>query len=378
MPFKKLELLPVLALLALSAAALEAPAAAQRPAVTPSITYNFRGVTQGPLWPPAIATDENGDYLVVGIVLTEVAPGVVVPVPNQAALVSKDTQPPLGPDGREDFSNPFGAPYQVIRPLDLSPGSPDLDIVLYANSFGPPEGDFGGGPRMPRLGDGPWNHNQAEPGQESCPEQFPSLSQRPGYTRPRYPFHEVPIFGFRGDGVRYDPDTGEAIPAQESPIDSRRREPVTLGQYLAGERRVTITLTRWNEQVQAFTAARFDVELKGLLPDSVYHVSLLRTQIFDPRPVPGNPTSLTASNLVITDDRGNGRIVREIPNPFPDPAVDDAGLRVVGIVGAYHSDHQGWAGCPGRIGSSVDTHAFFNSFTEGIQDLTDFVTREAP
>ena len=338
--------------------------------------FNFSPVTQGPFWPPGIVLDEHGDYIVIGNVLTQIAPGVVIPVPG-AALVSKNTVPPLDENGREDFSNPLGAPYDVIRPLDLSPGSPDLDMVLYASSFGPIEGDFGGGPRMPKEGENAFNLNQTMPGEEICPELFPAASQL-DFIRESFPLHQVPIYGFRGDGVAYDNDTGAASPAQERPIDVRSSEPITLGRYLDGERRLTIRLTDWDHAVGAFTAAQFNFRFRGLLPNAVYHVSLLRTQLFDPRPNPGNPTHLTVSNMFVTDERGNAQITRTIPNPVPDPATDDAGLRVIGAVGAYHSDMQNWGGCPGRYGSSVDTHAFFNSFADGLMDFTDFVTKAAP
>ena len=351
-------------------------ASAAPPAAAPSQTFRFKPGTQGPLWPPSIAQNADGDYLVVGLILTAVAPGVVVPIPG-AALVSKDTVPPLNAQGIEDFSNPFGAPYRVIRPLDLSPGSPDLSIVLYASSFGPFTGNFGGGPRMPKLGDSLYNLNMGGPGEEPCREQLPAASQT-SYTRERVPLHRVQVYGFRGDQVVYDPDTGQALPRHEEQLDAFRREPITLGAYLGGTREATITLTRWNEEVGAYTAARFDFRFRGLVPNAVHHVSLLRSNIFNPRPIRGNPTSVTVSNAFVTDDKGNASFSRELPNPFPDPATDDKGLRVIGIVGAYHSDFMNKAGCPGRFGSSVDTHANFNTFAEGITQLTDFITKPAP
>jgi hypothetical protein len=360
------------------AAALAVGGAAAQAAVpaAPSRTIQLAPLTQGPLWPPSIVQNADGDFLVVGLILTEVSPGVVVPVPG-AAVVSRHTVPPLNGQGREDFSNPFGAPYQVIRPLDLTPGSADMKTVLYASSFGPYTGNFGGGPRIPKEGETLYNLNMGGPGEEPCPEQLPSASQN-SYTRERMPLHQVPVYGFRGDQVVYDPDTGLAVPQREERLDTFRREPITLGDYLRGTRELTITLTRYNDEVGAFTAARFDLRFRNMLPNAVYHVSLLRTHIFDPRPVRGNPTSLTVANVFVTDERGNAYISREIPNPFPDPATDDAGLRVVGIVGAYHSDFMNKAGCPGRFGSSIDTHAFFNTFGQGITELTDFITKPAP
>lgn len=363
-----------MSLVVASAAAAQSQKAERRHA--PSASFELAPATQGPFWPPAVVLDEDGNYLVVGNILTEVAPGQVVPIPG-AALVSKNTVPPLDANGREDFSNQLGAPYDVIRPLDLSPGSPDLDIMLFASSMGPVVGDFGGGPRMPREGESAYNLNAGGGLEVSCPEMFPTSSQD-DFTRKSFPLHRVPVWGFRGDQVTYDADTGLATPTPEIPIDVRRRGPITLGDYIGGERRVKITLTDWNDEVQAFTAARFDYKFRGLLPNGFYHASLLRTQLLDPRPKPGNPTSLTVSNMFVTDENGDAQISRTIPNPFPDPATDDAGLRVIGVVGAFHSDEQSWGGCPGLFGSSIDSHAFFNTLSEGIFELTGFTTKAAP
>lgn len=43
-------------------------------------------------------------------------------------------------NGQEDLPNMLGAPYKVIHPLNLTPGSKDLEMVLHTSSFGPFEG----------------------------------------------------------------------------------------------------------------------------------------------------------------------------------------------------------------------------------------------
>ena len=122
--------------------------------------------TQGPLWPPSEVLDKDGNFVLVGNVIKEVAPGQNS-LEWDAVIVSKDTVPPLDSSGREDYSNPLGAPYKIVRSLDLRKGSEDLDMELYSVSFGPYMGDFGGGPRMPKLGESKYNLNGAE---TSCPE----------------------------------------------------------------------------------------------------------------------------------------------------------------------------------------------------------------
>jgi hypothetical protein len=242
----------------------------------PSVSVPLPNSTQGPLWPPSEVVNEDGDFILVGTVLTEVAPGQIVPLPKQAVLVSKETVPPLDKNGREDFSNVLGAPYKVIRPLDLTPGSTDLEMVLHTSSFGPFEGLFGGGPRIPREGESPYNLNGVLP---FCPELFPSASQRDSYTRPSFPFHKAPIWGFQGDQLAYDVDTGEPYDPHtgsdcppegcpgENSVDTRRTTPITLDEWLRARGEVTITLTRFNKEVNAYTAARFDLHFKDLPPN---------------------------------------------------------------------------------------------------------------
>lgn len=362
---------------------------AVRPGDGPSRIFQLTGASQGAIYPPAVILDEHGNFPVVGFVPTEIAPGVIVPNPT-AALVSRDTIPPLDANGREDYTNVFGAPMVVVHPLDLSIGSPDLDIELWNGSHGPVMGDFGGGIRLQKPGDSLFNLNQAIPGgEEACREQFPSSTQRFGFwTRDRYPFTEIPIHGFQGDQMATDPNTGRRYVKAEPRVDNRPRfEPVTLGDYLAvkGDKFLKITLTRFDPRVNAYTAARFDIRFRGHVPNNVYHVSLLRRQLVDPRPFRGNPTSLTVANAFSTDENGTAYLSAEMPNPFPDPAVDDAAIRVIGLVGAHHQDYLNKGGCPGIWGSAVDSGTYFNTLfqfglptAENPFGLVDFITQPAP
>ena len=160
--------------------------------------------TQAPVWPPAEIVDENGDFVVVGTILRKGEDGQGVPSIG-AAIVSKDTVPPLNDAGVEDFSNPFGSYYTIIRELDLSEGSPDRDIELYSASFGPARGSFGGGGRIPQDGDSMYNLNGLP---DTCPEIFPSESQAYTFKRDSFPILRAPVLGFQGDQVAYDVDTG--------------------------------------------------------------------------------------------------------------------------------------------------------------------------
>jgi hypothetical protein len=237
-------------------------------------------------------------------------------------------------------------------------------------------------------GQSPYNLNGALP---SCPELFASSSQRLAYRRPSVPLHAAPIAGFQGDqiayavdsGAPYDPRTasgagcGEGC-SGENAIDVRRTKPITLGEYLRAKGELTVTLTRYGAEVDAYTAARFDFSFERLLPDSVYTIWAIRANAMQPRPQLRLPNPLGIPNIFVTDRKGNATFSTEIPDPFPDPATDDGGLRIVGLAVDFHSDFQTWGACPARLGPGVEIHAQFNTPVDGTLDLTPFITRPAP
>ncbi|GAB4180895.1 MAG: hypothetical protein Tsb002_00300 [Wenzhouxiangellaceae bacterium] len=349
--------------------------------------------TQGPFWPPAEVTDADGNFLLLGNALQEVAPGVIGLVPEQAVVVSKNTVPPLDAQGVEDPTNWFGAPYDIIRTLDLSPGSPDLDITLHSLSYGPTDDGFSGAPRIPAEGDTPFNLNK---GLTICPDVFPTEVQKTNYFRPSYPLHEVPVLGFQGDNVSYIPETGEEYDPMtasdnpacagtgcpgEDPVDTRRREPITLGDWAKYDGRLKIQLTKPNDNGE-FTHGIFDFRLRDMLPNSVYTVWVVRPRVV---PVPGvfearRIGPIAVPNVLVTDAWGRANMRFEVPNPFPDPATDAQGMRITGLSVVYHSDAQNWGACFTRFGAGVDVHVAFNTFNVvpdvpgTLQDFTDFIT----
>jgi hypothetical protein len=367
--------------------AVAMPPAAGADELRAAVTHarrSFETTTQGPPWPPSTLTDVHGDFVVVGSVLTQIAPGVIVPVPRQAALVSKNTVPPLN-GGVEDFSNPFGAAYQLVRALDLRPGSADLAMVLHTPSFGPPRGSFGGGPRIPMTGDSPYNLNMVP---DTCADLFPGASQSAVFKRPSFPLHEYPIPGFQGDQVAYDADTGEPYDPHassgpgcgagcpgENDVDRRRSTPITLGEWLRARGEVDFRLTRYNAAAGGFTAARVEVRLRGLLPHSVYTAWGIRENVLSQG---RQPAPLALPGLVVTDERGTASLVTEIPNPFPARAGDVRGLRLVGIEISYHPDYQNWGACAERFGVGYRALRWFDILPDGSRDLDDLRTVPAP
>lgn len=356
------------------------------------VVIHLPTTTQGPLWPPSAISDSNGDFIVVGSSLEKNSAGEVTLVPGRSLIVSKNTVPPLDENGRENFINPFGAAYKQVRELDLSKGSEDLKMVLHAHSYGPPEGDFGGGPRVPALGVSDYNLNSFPLNGQPCPEIFPSESQRNTYMRPGFALHKVPISGFQGDHMSYNVSTGETfLPykktevscptggcAGENMVDTRRTKPITLGEWLKAKVKVKIRLTDYNRELQAYTAARFTVVGRNLLPNSFYHVFSLRANLFRDHPVASVADPLGMPSLMVTDEKGYGRLSVKVENPFPASQTDEAGLRIMGISVAFRSGFQNNGACVTAYGPGVDVHAVANSFGDGRPELTHFTTKAAP
>lgn len=359
----------------------------------PSVVVNLPLTTQGPLWPPSGVMDKNGDFVVIGNTLEQVQPGVIGLFPLRAVIVSKNTVPPLDANGVEDPTNWFGAPFKIVRTLDLGKHSPDLDMELYSTSYGPFDDGISGAPRIPRAGESPYNLNKAGP---VCTDAFATEDQKTTYTRPSYPMSEVPVLGFQGDGVAYDattgapydPNTASDNPAcaatgcpGEDAVDTRDRKRITLRDWLKAKGKVRIQLTKPKARGQ-YTHASFEFVFNDLLPNSIYTIGAPRNRQI---PVPGVwqarvVDQLAIPNVIVTDEKGHGRAKFELENPFPDPATDTRGLRLIGLSVLYHSDHQNWGGCFSRFGTGVDSHPVFSTFNAVPQvpgtlaQLTDLVT----
>lgn len=347
----------------------------------PTEVRDFNMTTQGPPWPPSTVVDKDGNFVVVGTVLTRDNSGTVVSVPGKAALVSKNTVPPLDSNGVEDFSNPLAAPYKVIRYLDLRHGSRDRKIVLYSPSFGPSKGDFGGGPRIPMEGKSRYNLNMIP---SPCPEVFPATSQLHSFTRKSFPLHKYPVLGLQGDQVAYDVDTGEPYDPMtrsgtgcengcsgESMVDFYDQAPVTLGKWIQARGNFRIALTRYSRSAGGYTAARIDLKLRNLLPHSVYTAWGVKQRVFSQGRFPG---PLGVPSVFVSDKNGRAEASFEIPHPFPARELDDEGLRLIGIEISYHPDAQNWGACGERFGVGYRVFNWFDIMANGERDLDNLIT----
>jgi hypothetical protein len=347
---------------------------------TPSTRHcvDLTVTTQGPFWPPSEVVDQDGNFILVGgFVLTEVASAKVVPLPNTTGvIVSKDTKPPIL-DGKEDFSNPFGAPYRIVRELDFGPNGKDWALRLHTLSAGPFVGEFGGGrPRVPALGQGMYNLNANPLWNRAF---LPSGHESPQFYRPSYPLDQTPIvrldeipkhisIGVRVDneGIRTSSDD------QNSSADFRRSHTITLRDFLAGRGRVFITPLGPSS---AFNGARFDFNLEGLLPHSMYGFWALHAASLRSPADPGFilPVPLGIPNLTVTDGRGNASACFELENPFPEPAGDVLGNRLVAVAVIYYSDFQSWGAALSGIATGVNAHTVMSANLSNLPNL--FTTR---
>jgi len=350
-------------------------ARAVRELQAPSLTLNLLNATQGPFWPPSEYLDRDGNFVVVGLIV-DVNRSLV---PLQAALVSKDTIPPLQ-NGKENFDDLYAAPFKILRYLDLSPGSKDLDIELYTLSYGPRTGDFGGGPRIPKAGDTKYNLSYIN---ALNPHLFPLEPFDTTYTRPSVSLHQAPIWGLENDRLRHGLEAGVAIDPRSEGVPGvpafrvRRRKPITLGEWLQARGTLKITLTRYDEAIDAYTGARFDFDFTSLLPHAIYLIFVFRRLSFlpisDPRFRMGEPLGIP--EFFVTNGKGEARVSYEVSHPFPDANDPQAGLRILGIGVSYKSDYQNWSGRLGLLGFGVSTHIVFNTMVDNTLDFAPFTTK---
>ncbi len=219
--------------------------------------YDLSVTTQGPLFPPSEIMDEDGNFVVVGYVLS--GSSTEVETNWQAAIVSPDSDVP-----------PFGSvtPYKILRYLDL-------DNL----------GQYGSSPLYTLPLPIPCNNYNMV----FAPHQCPNANSD---HRNSLPLHQ-------------------AVPDIE-PHHSRQYEsPITLEKWL--EAKGTLEL----EQLQGGEYVTFDFEFKNLVPRSLYTVMSLRSGDLDPL-LKSRPSPLGIPNCFITDDQGGAHYSVRIKNPFPE------------------------------------------------------------
>ena len=259
--------------------------------------FQLSVTTQGPTYPPSEVMDAQGNFVVIGRVNKPSGTGRVSSEWG-AALVRQASEVP-----------PFGEqrPYDILRELDLSPRSKDLDIVLHTLPLPLPNNNY------PIV---------------FGPEQLPNPDK---VRRASYPFHAVPV-----------PD----LRFEDGP---RNMEPVTLGQWIAARGVVTVTLSSNRHY------ANFAFEFSDLIPNTLYTVMSLREKDLDPTG-PTRPGPLGIPNVFITDNLGGGKFWATLPNPFPGTTTTNRN-RVVNVILLWMSSRMSHGGAIGLHGLGGDVHA---------------------
>ena len=260
-------------------------------------SFELSITTQGPTYPPSEVMDENGDFIVIGRV-NKLVDGKVESNWGNAIVSTKSEMPPFGKQ----------LPYDIVKPLDLTPGSADLEKVLYTLPLPLPINNY------PII---------------FAPEQLPNSFDM---VRESVAFHKATPPDYRiEDGLR-------------------EMAPVTLGNWIKASGEVTITVSP-NQK-----SARFDFEFEKLIPNTLYTIMSLRETDLDPVRGPTRPGPLGIPNAFITDNDGNGTFWAELPNPFP--SVEKEGHnRVINVILLWMSTQMSNGGALGLYGLGGDVHA---------------------
>jgi hypothetical protein len=144
-----------------------------------------------------------------------------------------------------------------------------------------------------------------------------------------------------------------------------------LREYLGGRGRLRLTPLPSGGASSVFNGARFDFDFEGLLPHSVYGVWALHAATLSPPTDPNFilPVPLAVPNLLITGGRGEASASFELQNPFPDPAGDPGGNRLVAVAVLYHSDFQGWGAALSGIATGVNAHTVMSANFSNLPQL---------
>lgn len=273
-------------------------------------TYDLSVTTQGPSYPPSEVMNVDGDFVVIGRVNESSVDGGVRSTWRRAIVSARSPVPAFG-------SN---VPYEIVRWLPDRLDEVDRAMVLHTLPVPLPCNNY------------PMTF---------APVQRPHAATE---RRPSYPFHLVPIPDLRLEDGR------------------RRNDPVTLGQWVeaTGQLRVGTDASG--------RTATFELEMSGLIPDSLYTVMSLRSRDLD-QAAPTRPGPLGVPNVFVSDERGRGRYKVTLPNPFPDACLGGAN-RIVNVIVLWMSYQMNYGGAIGLYGLGGDIHAQLKLQDPGFEQFT--------
>jgi hypothetical protein len=274
--------------------------------------YKLIITTQGPTYPPSEIMDEEGNFVVIGM--------LNMPSENKQGCIQKwgsaivSTQSSLPSFGEN-------VPYNIIKTFDSKNLKKEDDCVLYTLPLPLPCNNY------------PMTF---------APQQKPCVTQRKSY-----PLHKAPI-----------PDLREN--------DGRKRvEPIMLSEWVNAKGDLNVSITPDKD------AATFEFEFVGLIPDSLYTVMALRECDLDSTSGPTRPGPLGVPNVFITDKKGRGHYNATMPNPFPSVDTNDHN-RIINIVLLWMSTQMSYGGAIGHYGLGGDIHAQLKLQGKNFLELTTY------
>lgn len=255
--------------------------------------YLLSLTTQGPLYPPSEVMDNEGNFVVIGMINRNIK-GTTIPVWG-AAIISSDSPLPE-----------FGslAPYSIVKELDLAELKEDRDRLLQTLPLPLPCN----------------NYNML-----FAPEQN---SQANEDIRPSLPLHE-------------------AIPDYRPEHSRQNISAITLGDWVKAEGVLEVSLCNGGQD------AIFDFQMTGLIPDSLYTIMALREKDLKPGEKT-RPGPLGIPSAFITDEHGQGKYRRVMKNPFPADSGNRI-INVVVLFMSNQSCHGGAIGVYG-LGGDIHAH----------------------
>jgi len=255
--------------------------------------YALTVTTQGPLYPPSEVWDQEGNFIVIGMINRQLSDNQITPTWG-AAIVSPQSELPH-----------FGslAKYDIVSELDLT----DL-------------GEYG---------------------------------DKPLYTLPlplpcnNYDMHFAPQQKADSkDIIRASLPLHDAVPDFEFEHSRQNSQPITLNQWVKAEGNLTVEIL--NNQHDA----KFSTRFKHLISNSLYTVMALRENDLDPLN-PTRPGPLGVPHCFVSDEYGDATFKSIMQNPFP----EKGGNRIINIVVLYMSSQCSNGGAIGLYGLGGDIHA---------------------
>ena len=255
--------------------------------------YVLTVTTQGPLYPPSEVWDQEGNFVVIGMINKRNGDNHVSPTWG-AAIVSPQSELPH-----------FGslAEYDIVSDLDLT----DL-------------GEYGDRPLYTLPLPLPCNNYEML----FAPQQ---KADSKDIIRDSLPLHD-------------------AVPDFEPEHSRQNPQPITLNQWIKAEGCLVVeTLNNQHD-------ARFSINFKHLIPNSLYTVMALRENDLDPLN-PTRPGPLGVPHCFVTNEYGCATFKSIMQNPFP----IEEGNRIINIVVLYMSSQCANGGAIGIYGLGGDIHA---------------------